>query len=211
MRLEGCRRPQLEESSPSFLGSLNFYYYAPNVHFFLLQEMTGGTSSKADPSTVGIEWALQVLRQHPKVMHHLREELMANLGMDHRVEETDIAELPYLQAVVKELFRLHPPSPFSFAHESSDDFYQLFGFEVQPRTQVFVNIYALQRDPIMWVNPDEFDPTRFVCRPEVDMGGQHYQLLPFGAGRRQCPGTKLATTFVQLGLARLLQHVDSSA
>lgn len=173
--------------------------------------MTGGTSSKADPSTVGIEWALQVLRQHPKVMHHLREELMANLGMDHRVEETDIAELPYLQAVVKELFRLHPPSPFSFAHESSDDFYQLFGFEVQPRTQVFVNIYALQRDPIMWVNPDEFDPTRFVCRPEVDMGGQHYQLLPFGAGRRQCPGTKLATTFVQLGLARFLQHVDSSA
>ena len=182
----------------------------PNVRFFLLQEMTCNISSKAKPSTVGIEWALQVLHQHPKVMQHLREELMANLEMDHQVEETDIVKLPYLQAVVKELFRLHPPSPFSFAHESSDDFCQLFGFEVQPRTQVFVNIYALQRDPVMWVNPDDFNPARFVCRPEVDMGGQHYQLLPFGAGRKQCPGTKLATTFVQLSLARFLQHVDST-
>lgn len=207
--MQDCRRPK--ESSHRFLGSLIYFYnYVTNVHFILLQEMTSGNSSKPDLSTVGIDWALQVLHQHPKVMQHLREELMANLEMDHRVEETDIAKLPYLQAVVKEIFRLHPPSPFSFAHESSDDFCQLFGFEVPPRTQVFVNIYALQRDPVMWVNPNEFDPARFVCRAEVDMGGQHYQLLPFGAGRRQCPGTKLATAFVQLGLARYLQHVNSA-
>lgn len=153
-------------------------------------------------STQGIEWALEALHHHPKAVQHLREELERNLEPHKPVLESAIAKLPYLQAVVKELFRLHPPCAVSFPHESSDEYCRLFGFEVRPRTQVLVNIYALQRDPVMWVNPDDFDPVRFVARQEIDMQGQHFQLVPFGGGRRQCPGTKLAIQHVQLGLAR---------
>jgi hypothetical protein len=167
----------------------------------VFQDMTTSEPFE-DGSARGFEWALEALHCHPKVVQHLCEELERNLEPNQPVREPAIAKLPYLQAVVKELFRLHPPCAVSFPHESPDEYCRLFGFEVRPRTQVLVNIYAVQRDPVMWVNPDDFDPVRFVARPEIEIQGQHFQLVPFGGGRRQCPGTKLAFQHVQLGLAR---------
>jgi cytochrome P450 len=131
-----------------------------------------------------------------------------------------------LQAVVKELFRLHPPAPFSLPHElvaSADaslqqvdedgESSQLLGYDILqvPQTQVFINIYAVNRDPSVWERPNEFHPDRFLQGPDdqnkLDLVGcknDSFMLLPFGAGRRQCPGARLAILFVQLGLANQL-------
>ncbi|KAG0627363.1 hypothetical protein M758_2G195000 [Ceratodon purpureus] len=171
-------------------------------HIHLVLDMTTSQPFE-DMSSRGFEWALEAIHRHPEVVQHLCEELERNLEPHKPVQESAIAKLPYLQAVVKELFRLHTPCAVSFPHlQSSDEYCRLLGFEVPPRTQVLVNMYSVQRDPVMWVNPDDFDPVRFVARPEVDLLGQQFHLLPFGAGRRQCPGTKLAIQHVQLGLAR---------
>lgn len=154
-------------------------------------------------SEPGIAWALEALGQHSEVVDRVCEELERNWRGE--LEEPDLAKLPYLQAVVKELFRLYPPCVVSFPHKASDREFgtRLFGFGVGTRTQVLINIYSLQRDPVMWGrNAEEFDPVRFVAHPEVGMHGHHFQLLPFGGGQRRCPGTKLTILRVQLGLAR---------
>lgn len=135
---------------------------------------------------------------------------MTNLNKPKMTDEPDIARLPYLQAVVKELFRLHPPCEFSFSHESSEDYGRLIGFEVAPRTQVLINIYALHRGPSVWANAEDFDPGRFIAHPEVDMQGHHFQLVPFDGGRRQCPSKKLAILYVQSGLAQYFQSARFS-
>ncbi|KAG0613107.1 hypothetical protein M758_6G077600 [Ceratodon purpureus] len=173
-------------------------------HLRFVLDMTTSTAFDNN-STPGIAWALEALiRQHPAVVERLCDELEQTQADDD--DEPDIAKMPYLQVVVKELFRLHPPCAFSFPHESSEEYHHLLGFEVAPRTQVLINIYALQRDPSAWANAEDFDPTRFIAHPEVDMEGHHFQLVPFGGGIRQCPGTKLAIRYVQSGIAQYFQH-----
>lgn len=176
----------------------------------------------------GLEWAITAIRQHPEAVARVQSELACVVGLDRfLVEESDIPKLPYLQAVVKELFRLHPPAPFSLPHElvaSADaslqqvdedgERSQLLGYDILqvPQTQVFINIYAVNRDPSVWERPNEFHPDRFLQQGpddqnKLDLVGcknDSCMLLPFGAGRRQCPGARLAILFVQLGLANQL-------
>jgi cytochrome P450 len=178
-------------------------------HLRFVLDMT--TSTPFDKGTIcGFEWALEALHHHPSIKAGVCEEVERNLGSRSHIEDSDLAKLPYLQAVVKELFRLYPPCAFSFPHESSDEYCHIFGYEVSPRTQVLINIYTIQRDHAVWTNPDEFNPTRFINHAGIDMYGQHYQLLPFGGGRRQCPATKLAIRYVQSGLARYFHDARSS-
>ncbi|KAL4188500.1 hypothetical protein AMTRI_Chr08g160470 [Amborella trichopoda] len=159
-----------------------------------------------DTSSVTLEWAVAALLSNPEAMRKVKEELNTKIGKERRVEEVDIANLPYLQAVIKETLRLYPPAPILIPHESMEDC-MVAGFHMPAGTQLIINAWKIQRDPRWWERPLEFEPERFIGS-KVDMKGQHFQFLPFGAGRRACPGTSLALSILHLALARLLHSFD---
>jgi len=160
-----------------------------------------------DTSALTAEWGLAELVRNPSVMTKLQNELDTVIGKDRIVTETDLPNLPYLEAVTKEVFRMHPTTPLSIPHESMEAT-EVLGFKFPTKTRMFVNIYAIQRDPMVWERPLEFDPERFIKNPEIHFRGKYLQLIPFGAGRRMCPGMPLAVLFVQMGLARLAHSFD---
>ena len=146
------------------------------------------------------------LLNNPKAMAKARSELDEVLGKGMIVEESDISKLPYLQAVVKETFRLHPPVPFLVPRKTEMES-EILGYEVPKNAQVLVNVWAIGRDPMLWTNPNSFVPERFLeC--EIDVKGRDFQLIPFGAGRRICPGLLLGHRMVHLMLASLLHSFD---
>jgi cytochrome P450 len=162
-----------------------------------------------DTSSNILEWGISELVRHPEAAKKLQEELDRVIGKERIVTETDIPNLPYLNAVVKETFRLHPQAPLNIPHKSIEDT-TLGGFDFPANTTLLMNIYAIQRDPKWWERPEEFDPERFIKNPEINVTGNHFQLIPFGSGRRQCPGMPLGLLFVQMGLARLMHSFQFS-
>ncbi|CAK9228941.1 unnamed protein product [Sphagnum troendelagicum] len=165
--------------------------------------LVGGT----DTSSNTLEWAIAELVRHPHCAKKLQAELDEVVGRERIVTESDIPNLPYLNAVVKEALRLYPPAPLSITHVALEDT-TVGGFDFVAGTRLSVNIYAIQRDPKWWERPLEFDPERFMKNPEINPLGSHFQFIPFGTGRRQCPGLILGLLFVQIGLARLMQSFD---
>ncbi|XP_013635994.1 PREDICTED: cytochrome P450 76C2-like isoform X2 [Brassica oleracea var. oleracea] len=163
-----------------------------------------GAGTDTNSSTV--EWAMSELLRSPKTMAKAQAEINRVLGQKGFVEESDISELPYLQAVVKEVFRLHPAAPLLVPRKAESDV-GVLGFMVPKDTQVLVNVWAIGRDPSVWENPTRFEPERFLGK-ETDVRGRDYELTPFGAGRRICPGLPLAVKIVPLMLASLLYSFD---
>ncbi|KAG2630313.1 hypothetical protein PVAP13_3KG104102 [Panicum virgatum] len=143
-----------------------------------------------------------LLLTHPEVMRKVRSEVDANVGTARMVEESDIANLPYLQCVVKETLRLYPVAPIIPAHEAMEDC-TVSGFDVRRGTMVLANAWAIQRDPNLWDTPEEFRPERFLDAGAVT--AVTTPLMPFGLGRRRCPGEGLAMRLVSLTLAALVQ------
>ncbi|KAL0739773.1 hypothetical protein Bca4012_081286 [Brassica carinata] len=163
-----------------------------------------GAGTDTNSSTV--EWAMAELLRNPKTMEKAQAEIDRVIGQKGFVEESDISELPYLQAVVKEVFRLHPAAPLLVPRKAESDV-EVLGYMVPKDTQVLVNVWAIGRDPSVWENPTRFDPERFLGK-ETDVRGRDYELTPFGAGRRICPGLPLAVKIVPLMLASLLYSFD---
>jgi cytochrome P450 len=162
-----------------------------------------------DTSTVTLEWVMAELLQHPDIMKRAQAELDNIVGTNRLVEESDLQNLPYLQAILKENFRIHPPAPLMVPHCSIETS-QVQGYNLPANTRVLVNLWAMGRDPSIWANPLQFDPNRFMQHHDIDVQGQNFELLPFGTGKRACPGRPLANLFVQIALARLLQSFDYS-
>ncbi|XP_038973453.1 geraniol 8-hydroxylase-like [Phoenix dactylifera] len=160
----------------------------------------------SDTSSSTVEWAMTELLRSPRCMAKARDEVARVIGREKEVEESDIGQLPYLQAVVKETFRLHPPVPFLLPRKSESTV-ELHGYTVPAGTRVLVNVWAFGRDGEVWPEPNEFKPERFLER-EVDFRGRDMELIPFGAGRRICPGLPLAFRIVHSMLASLLQKFD---
>ncbi|XP_058086614.1 cytochrome P450 76T24-like [Magnolia sinica] len=159
----------------------------------------------SDTSSTTVEWAMAELLRNPNAMTKVRSELAHIIGLDRPVEEPDITRLPYLQAVVKETLRLHPPAPLIPRRAEAD--VEIHGFVIPKHTQVLVNAWAIGRDADIWSNPTSFFPERFLdC--DIDFKGHHFELIPFGAGRRVCVGLPLAYRMVHLMLASLLQLFD---
>ncbi|KAK3019702.1 hypothetical protein RJ639_003936, partial [Escallonia herrerae] len=152
-----------------------------------------------DTSTVTIEWALSLLVNHPKVLEKARAELDSYVGQDRLVDEPDIPKLHYLQSIVNETLRLFPAIPLLVPHESSANS-TVGGFDVPRGTMLLVNAWAMHRDPTVWDDPTTFRPERFE-------GGENgaYKFVPFGMGRRQCPGAGMANRVVALTLAVMIQ------
>ncbi|XP_058089302.1 geraniol 8-hydroxylase-like [Magnolia sinica] len=156
----------------------------------------------SDTTSTTLEWAMAELLRNPHTMAKARSEVIETIGSEQQVQESDISRLPYTQAVVKETLRLHPPVPLLIPHRAESDV-EICGFTVPKHTQVLVNAWAIGRDDDAWTDPTSFVPERFLDS-HVDFRGRDFELIPFGAGRRICPGLPLAYRMVHLMLASLL-------
>lgn len=155
-----------------------------------------------DTSSTAIDWILSELLRNPRVMKKVQEELEQVVGMDRMVEESDLESLKYLDMVIKEAFRLHPVAPLLLPHESIQDC-TIDGFFIPKKSRVVVNVWAIGRDPKVWTDVETFLPERFVGN-HIDYRGRDFELIPFGSGRRGCPGMQLGITVVRLVVAQLV-------
>ncbi|XWS76055.1 hypothetical protein CRYUN_Cryun01aG0144500 [Craigia yunnanensis] len=162
----------------------------------------------SDTTSITLTWILSNLMNNRHALSCAQEELDLKVGRDKWVQDSDIEKLVYLQAVIKETLRLYPPGPISVPHEAREDC-SISGYHVQKGTRVIVNLWKMHRDPRIWSNPDEFQPERFLTsHANVDVMGQHFELIPFGSGRRSCPGMTLALQMTHLTIARILHGFD---
>lgn len=137
-----------------------------------------------------------------------QDELDQKVGMERLVNESDIKDLVYLQAIIKETLRLYPAGPLLGPRESMEDC-TLHGYHVPAGTRLVVNVWKIHRDPKVWPEPSAFQPERFLTtHADVDVRGQQFELVPFGYGRRSCPGVTFALQILHLTLARLLQAFE---
>lgn len=167
---------------------------------------TAGT----DTSSSTVEWAIAELIRHPKILAQAKQELDSIVGPDRRVTESDLAQLTFLQAIIKETFRLHPSTPLSLPRMASDNC-EINGYFIPKGSTLLVNVWAIARDPDAWAEPLEFRPERFLPggeKPNADVRGNDFEVIPFGAGRRICAGMSLGLRMVQLLTATLVHAFD---
>ena len=143
----------------------------------------------------------ELLRQ-PEIIAKAAKELDDVIGRERWVRDDDMKNLPYFRAIVKETMRLHPAAPTLLPHYAREDI-KLHGYDIPKGTVVFVSVFSAQRDPKIYERPEDFWPERFIGR-DIDLKGQDFELLPFGSGRRMCPGYSLGLKIVQDTLANLI-------
>ncbi|XP_020679027.2 cytochrome P450 71A1-like [Dendrobium catenatum] len=161
-----------------------------------------------DSPAIIMEWAMAELIKNPKSMRKAQEEVRRVVKGKGKVEEEDLQHLPYLHNVFKETLRLHPSGPLLLPRESTKDT-KINGYDIPAKTRIFVNAWALARDPNSWGEDAEtFQPERFDKCGGVDFKGHHLELIPFGAGRRTCPGMAFGVAGVELALANVLYGFD---
>ncbi|RZC53129.1 hypothetical protein C5167_011987 [Papaver somniferum] len=159
-----------------------------------------------DTSTSTLVWTMTELVKNPAVMERLQEEVRSILGNKNVVEEIDLPKLNYMKSVVKETLRLHAPGPLLVPRETTDDC-TINGYNVPAKTRVFFNAQAIAMDPKFWEDPEEYLPERFLTK-SVDFKGQDFEMVPFGMGRRGCPGINFALVLIELVLANLIHSFD---
>ncbi|XP_059074882.1 cytochrome P450 76T24-like [Cryptomeria japonica] len=175
------------------------------IRAFISELFVAGTES----STISIEWAMAELIRNPEKLKRLRQELDEVVGCNRKVEESDIDRLPYLHAAVKEILRLYPSGPLLVPNKAESSS-EIGGFVIPKHSQVMVNAWAIGRDPSVWKNALEFMPERFleVENSKIEYGGQNFELIPFGAGRRICLGLPLGSRMVHFTVASLLHSFE---
>ncbi|KAJ9706783.1 hypothetical protein PVL29_001986 [Vitis rotundifolia] len=174
------------------------------IKALLVDILVGGT----DTTATTIEWAMAEMMSNPEIMRKAQEELADVVGMTNIVEESHLPKLKYMDAVMKETLRLHPTTPLLMPKCPSESC-TVGGYTVPKGTKVFVNVWAMHRDPKYWDNPSEFKPERFLTdSSRWDYRGNNFQYLPFGSGRRVCPGIPLAERMLIYLLGSLLHSFD---
>ncbi|WCJ37132.1 cytochrome P450 family 71 subfamily B polypeptide 2 [Euphorbia peplus] len=159
-----------------------------------------------DTSATTVEWTMSELMKNPKVMEKAQAEIRLKYNARGKVDEADLYELKYLSLVIKESLRLHPVVPLLVPRECTKSCV-IDGYDIPVKSRIMVNAWAMGRDPNYWDDPEEFKPERFVDS-SIDFRGNNFEYLPFGAGRRSCPGMLFGLANVNLPLARLLYHFD---
>ncbi|XP_072967899.1 cytochrome P450 71A1-like [Typha angustifolia] len=173
-----------------------------NMKAIVLDMFAGGTHT----TSATIEWVMAELLKNPEEMKKVQNEVREIVGLNAKVEEHLLDEMKYLKAVIKETLRLHPPIPLLVPRETIKDT-KLQGYDIPAKTRVVINAWAIGRDPKSYERGEEFWPERFVSSI-IDFKGQNFQFIPFGAGRRGCPGVAFGMPVVELALANLLYHFD---
>ncbi|PIA44025.1 hypothetical protein AQUCO_01800231v1 [Aquilegia coerulea] len=174
----------------------------PNIKAIIMDMFLAGS----DTVSTTIVWALTELIRHPEIMKEVQKEIR-EIGKENlSITEDDLGKMHYLKLVMKETLRLHVPGPLLIPHESIQDT-KLLGYDIPAKTRVLVNAWAIATDPLLWEEPNEFRPKRFL-NSSLDYKGNDFEYIPFGAGRRGCPGISFAIPTMELSLANLLFHFD---
>lgn len=172
-----------------------------NVKAIILDILAGGT----DTTSATLEWGMTEILRHPRILTNLQKEVREILKDRHGITVDDLEKMHYLKAVIRETLRLHPPIPV-YGRIAREDV-RVMGYDVAAGTMILINPWAIGRDPASWDEPDKFHPNRFL-NSSVDFKGQDFELIPFGAGRRGCPGIGFAMASVQLVLANLVHKFE---
>ncbi|XP_020082497.1 cytochrome P450 71A1-like isoform X3 [Ananas comosus] len=169
----------------------------------LMNVFIGGS----DTSSATTGWAMTELMRHPQAMEKAQEEVRSLVGSKGKVEESDIDQLHYLKCVVKETMRLHPVVPMLIPRTTLQHF-KINGYDVPPNTTILINAWAIGRDGSYWESPEVFKPERFMNSTDLEFAGKDFNMIPFGEGRRICPGKNLGIKTVEIMLANLLYSFD---
>ncbi|XP_020993979.1 phenylacetaldehyde oxime monooxygenase CYP71AN24-like isoform X2 [Arachis duranensis] len=176
--------------------------------------LTGFTSRLKDMFVAGsdtvsttIEWVFAELANNPKTMKKIQEEVRRIVGGKSMIEENDLNQMKYMKCVIKETLRLHPPGPLLIPRETANSV-EIKGYHIPKKVTVYINSYAIHRDPKLWDNAEEFIPERFEGNQQADYKGIGFQLIPFGIGRRACPGVSFAVASLEYVMANLLYLFD---
>ncbi|XP_033146707.1 cytochrome P450 76C2 isoform X2 [Brassica rapa] len=175
-----------------------------DIKHFLYDLFIAGTET----NSTTVEWAMVELLRNPEAMANAKVEINFIVGPNRYVRDSDLLQFPYLQAVVTETLRLHPPNPFLIPRKAESDI-EVLGFLVPENAQILVNAWAIGRDPSVWEDTGRFKPERFLGR-ELGSIGKDFEMVPFGAGRRMCPGISLALRLVPHMLASLIYSFEWS-
>ncbi|KAK4481145.1 hypothetical protein RD792_012023 [Penstemon davidsonii] len=178
-------------------------FSSTNINIIVFEMFSAGS----DTTTNTLEWAMAELLHNPHTLQKVQTELRTAIGLGANLEEEILEQLPYLNAVIKETLRLHPPLPFLVPHMAMDSC-EMLGFHIPKETQILVNAWAIGRDPANWKEPLEFKPERFLEPNVADYKGHHFEFIPFGSGRRMCPALPLVSRLVPLALGSVLYFFD---
>ncbi|CAN1224294.1 Premnaspirodiene oxygenase [Linum perenne] len=155
-----------------------------------------------ETTAISMDWTMAELMRNPRVMQKVQKEVRELYIEKRTVDEESIHELKYLELVIQESLRLHPSLPLLLPRENHERA-EIMGYEIQPKTKVIINSWAIGRDPRYWVEPEKFYPTNKNYK-----GTDNFEYIPFGAGRRMCPGISYASAIMKLTLANMLFHFD---
>ncbi|XP_038691375.1 cytochrome P450 71D9-like [Tripterygium wilfordii] len=183
-------------------GELGIQFTVDNVKAVILDIFIGGSET----SSTFMEWAISELMRNPKVMEKAQTEVRQVFGAKGYVDEIGLEELKFLKLVVKETLRLHPPLPLLIPRECREKC-TINDYEIQAKSRVIINAWAIGRDPNHWTEAERFYPERFL-NSSIDYKGTSFEYIPFGAGRRMCPGMSFGIANVEFPLANLLFHFD---
>jgi cytochrome P450 len=184
-------------------GALEFPITQNNIKAVILDMFLAGS----DTSSTTIEWAMAEMMRNPRVLEKAQAELRQATNGKKVIEESDIKETgSYFKLVIKETLRMHPPVALLLPRECREEC-EIDGYTIPVKTKVMVNAWAIGRDPEHWKDADSFYPERFE-NSDVDYLGSNYEFIPFGSGRRICPGMTFGLANVELPLANLLYHFD---
>ncbi|CAN1257007.1 Desmethyl-deoxy-podophyllotoxin synthase [Linum perenne] len=187
-------------------GELEIPFTDDNVKAIILDVFTGGS----DTTSSLIEWTMSEMLRNPRVLYKAQEEVRQHSHLfsesKNIVEEANISELNYLKLVIKEALRLHPPIAMLVPRQNMENC-EIDGYTIPANTKIIINAWAIGRNPKYWTQPDMFYPERFIDS-NIDYRGFNFEFIPFGAGRRMCPGITFGITNVELVLANLLYHFD---
>ncbi|XP_076921469.1 cytochrome P450 Tp4149-like [Bidens hawaiensis] len=184
--------------------AIGFALQRDTIKAVILDVFAAGT----DTTYASLVWSISELIRHPRVMKKLQQEVTEVGQGKSMIYETDLEKMEYLKATIKETLRLYPAIPLLIPRESMQDV-KIMGYDIPARTQVIVNAWAIGRDPTLWDEPEEFKPERFL-NSSIDYKGLHFELLPFGSGRRGCPGVQFAIVMFELALANVLYKFNIS-
>ncbi|KAH7447539.1 hypothetical protein KP509_01G110800 [Ceratopteris richardii] len=174
----------------------NIFYVVENIN-----------SAAVETTLRTLEWGLAEIVNNPEIQKKIREEMDTVLGKGVPITEPDVSSLPYLHAVLKETMRLHMPVPLLLPHMNLQH-EKLGGYDIPAKSEVVVNAWWLANNPEWWEKPEEFHPERFLGPQKMDVNGNDFRFIPFGVGRRSCPGIILAIPIASLVLGRLVQSFE---